>query len=79
MKTTKSLNMTLEEFNLLMEEGDPLMPKDFTWEQFQAMEEHREQVRQRCVAEYSSSPLWMQRAEKDPEYWKTFYVGRHNL
>lgn len=35
-----------------------------------------ERVRQRCVAEYSSSPLWQQRAAKDPDYWNRFYVGR---
>lgn len=35
-----------------------------------------ERVRQRCVAEFSSSPLYQARAAKDPEYWNTFYVGR---
>lgn len=38
--------------------------------------EVREQVRLRCVEEYSSNPLWQQRAAKDPEYWNRFYVGR---
>lgn len=41
--------------------------------------EVREQVRQRCVAEYLSSPLWQQGAAKNPEYWNRFYVGRATL
>lgn len=41
--------------------------------------EHREQVRQVCVAEYSSNPLHQARAAKDPDYWKRFSVGRYNL
>lgn len=71
--------MTLEEFNLLMEEGDPLMPPGLTWEQYLQMEERLEQVRLHCVEEYSSSPLWQARAAKDPEFWNKFSVGRHNL
>lgn len=40
---------------------------------------HEELVRRVCVAEYSSNPLWQKRAERDPEYWSKFYVGRINL
>jgi len=37
--------------------------------------EQQEQVRQRCVAVFSSSPLYQARAAKDPEYWDKFSVG----
>nr|WP_228215883.1 hypothetical protein [Aromatoleum toluclasticum] len=47
-----------------------------TPQQVAQRDEQREQVRQRCVKEFSSSPLYQARAEKDPEYWNTFYVGR---
>ncbi|MBI2276331.1 MAG: hypothetical protein HYU74_03150 [Dechloromonas sp.] len=40
--------------------------------------EQRELVRQACVAEYSSNPLYQARAAKDPDYWKSFSVGQHN-
>jgi hypothetical protein len=38
--------------------------------------EELEQVRLRCVAECSSSPLYRARAEKDPEYWNKLYLGQ---
>lgn len=39
-------------------------------------ERQQERVRQRLVASHSSSPLYQARAEKDPEYWNTFYLGQ---
>ena len=39
-------------------------------------QERREQVRRRCVEEFSCSPLYRARAAKDPEYWNEFYVGQ---
>jgi len=41
-----------------------------------ALEEQREQVRLRLVEAFSSAPLYQARAEKDPEYWNTFYLGQ---
>ena len=43
------------------------------------LDAHEERVRVRLVAEYSSSPLWIARAAKDPDFWKNFSVGQHNL
>ena len=71
--------MTLEEMNLLIVEGDPLMPEGWNEERELKEREHREQVRLRCVKEYSSNPLYQARAAKDPNYWNNFYVGRYNL
>jgi hypothetical protein len=71
--------MTLDEINLLIAEGDPLMPNGWNEEQELKLREHLEQVRQVCVAEYSSVPSHQARAAKNPEYWKRFSIGRHNL
>ncbi len=71
--------MTQEEIDLLIAEGDPLMPPDWNLQKAQQALEHRERVRQVCVAEYSSNPLYQARAAKNPDYWKTFSVGRYNL
>lgn len=71
--------MTLEEMQLLIDEGDPSVPKGWTISDFLKAREHREQVRLRCVKEYSSNPLYQARAAKDPNYWNNFYVGRYNL
>ena len=71
--------MTQEEIDLLIAEGDPLMPKGWTVEREQALRAHLEQVRQVCVAEYSSNPLYQAMAAKNPDYWKTFSVGQFNL
>ncbi len=71
--------MTLDLASLGTIPEDGLAENAWNAAQRAAMEEHREQVRLRCVAEYSSSHLWQQRAAKDPEYWNRFYVGRHNL
>jgi len=71
--------MTLEEMNLLIAEGDPLMPEGWNEERELKEREHREQVRLRCVEEYSSNPLHQARAAKDPNYWNNFYVGRYYL
>jgi len=71
--------MTSEEISLLIAEGDPLTPPDWSEERERQMHADRERVRQACVAEYSSSPLWQARAPKGPNYWNKFYVGQHNL
>lgn len=71
--------MTSEEIASLIAEGDPLTPPDWNEEKEREWRAHRERVRQQCVAEYSSSPLWQARAAKDPEYWNKFSVGRANL
>jgi hypothetical protein len=71
--------MTSEEIASLIAEGDPLTPPDWNMEKELQLREHRERVRQQCVAEYSSSPLWQARAAKDPEYWNKFSVGQANL
>ena len=54
------------------------------WEEWTEAEKEenraqRERVRLVCVAEYSSSPLYQAIAAKNPDYWKTFSVGRVNL
>ena len=33
-------------------------------------------VKRLCKEEYSSSPLWKARVEKNPDFWKTFSPGR---
>jgi len=71
--------MTSEEIASLIAEGDPLTPPDWNEEKDRFWREHLEQVRQRCVKEFSSSPLYQARAEKDPEYWNKFSVGRVTL
>jgi hypothetical protein len=71
--------MTLEEMQLLIDEGDPLIPPGWDLARCLQEVEHREQVRLRCVKEYSSNPSHQARAAKDPNYWNNFYVGRHNL
>lgn len=50
-----------------------------TPQELQRRAEQRELVRQRCVAEYSSNPLYQALAAKDPFYWKNFSVGQHSL
>lgn len=40
-----------------------------------AFRAQQELVRQRLVAEFSSSPLYQARAARDPDYWKKFSVG----
>lgn len=39
----------------------------------------QELIRQDCVSQYSSSPLYQAMAAKDPDYWKNFPTGRVNL
>jgi hypothetical protein len=71
--------MTSEQDNSLIDEDDPLgltaLPtqKDLEWRA------HLELVRQQCVAEFSSSPLYQAAAAKDPEYWNEFSMGRVHL
>lgn len=50
-----------------------------TPQEIQQRAEQRELVRQRCVAEYSTNPLYQVLAAKDPFYWKNFSVGQHRL
>lgn len=52
--------------------GPNLLPIEIQEE----LAQQREQVRQRLVAEHSSSPLYQARAAKDPDYWNTFYLGQ---
>jgi hypothetical protein len=60
----------------LIAEGDPLTPPDWNEDKERERLERRELVRQRCVAEFSSGPLYQARAAKDPTYWDDFYIGR---
>ena len=71
--------MTSEEIDLLIAEGDPLMPKDWNEEKERQAQEHLELVRLQCVEEYSSSPLYQARAEKNPDYWKNLSTGLVHL
>lgn len=71
--------MTSQQIDLLIAEGDPLMPPDWSVEQELKLQENLEQVRQVCVAEYSTVPEHQARAAKNPEYWDTFSIGRYNL
>lgn len=71
--------MTQEEIDLLIAEGDPLMPPDWNVEKERKRLEHRELVRQQCVEQYSSSPLYQAAAAKDPDYWKNFSMGQAHL
>ena len=71
--------MTSEEIDLLIAEGDSLMPPDWNEEKERQWQEHLEKVRQHCVEVYSSSPLYQAREEKDPEYWKNISTGLVNL
>lgn len=67
--------MTSEEEALLMQTDDPLAENAFPKELRDKWREERKQVRQLCAEEYSSSPLWRARAEKDPDYWNKFSPG----
>jgi hypothetical protein len=67
--------MTTENDAVPYDKDDPLKltrprtPKQIAWAKLQ------EQVRQQCVEECSSSPLYQARAAKDPDYWKNFSMG----
>lgn len=63
----------------LIAEGDPFTPPDWTEEKEAALSARRELIRQRCVAIFSSSPLYQAAAAKDPEYWNNFSVGLKKL
>ena len=76
---TRDAIMTLEEMQLLIDEGDPLMPEGWNEERELKEREHRERVRLQCVKEYLTNPLHQARAAKDPNYWNNFYVGQYNL
>lgn len=43
------------------------------------LDRKQELVRQQCVEEFSSSPLYQARAAKDPNYWRGFSMGRAHL
>lgn len=61
---------------------NPFSGEPWTETEIKAMREGQatqELVRQECVSQYSSSPLYQARAEKDPDYWKNFSTGRVNL
>lgn len=51
----------------------------FTESEVRELDRKRERVRQQCVEEYSSSPLYQARAAKDPNYWKEFSIGQARL
>lgn len=57
----------------------PLTGQRFSASEIKASDEKRELVRQQCVAEFSSSPLYQAAAAKDPEYWNEFSMGRVHL
>ncbi|EIC30754.1 hypothetical protein Metal_3074 [Methylomicrobium album BG8] len=81
----KSISRIIRIFSMTSEKDslyDPLTdnpwtgPSSISTKRSMELDEQREQVRQRLVAAHSSSPLYQARAEKDLEYWNTFYVGR---
>ena len=46
-------------------------------ENFPNLTEEREQlVRRMCELQYSKSPLWEEKAKKDPNFWQKFSPGR---
>lgn len=69
--------MILEQDNFLTDWEDPFDGTIHisTRQADKAWEEQRERVRLRSVAEFSSSPLYQARADKDPTYWDKFSVG----
>lgn len=61
---------------------NPFSGEPWTESEIKAMREgqaKQELVRQKCIAQYSLSPLYQARADKDPDYWKNFSSGRVNL
>ncbi|PTQ78674.1 hypothetical protein C8R21_1418 [Nitrosospira multiformis] len=56
--------------------GKPLDRGRFSSAQVKEWEDQRERLRQQCVAEFSSSPLYQARALIDPEYWNVLSRGR---
>ena len=68
--------MTSHSDNSLADEDNPLMAIDLNSPESLAWLEQVKQMRQSCAEEYSSSPLWRARAERDPEYWNKFSTGR---
>ncbi len=65
-----------------IEAGDPFTGKPWSESEILAMREgqkKQELVRQQCVEQYSSSPLYQARAAKDPDYWKNFSTGQQHL
>ena len=69
--------MTSTNVDSLIDMDDPLGLTDLrplTQQQIQWLKE-QEQVRERHVAVFSSSPLYQARAAKDPAYWQTFSAG----
>lgn len=57
----------------------PLTGKVHSAEEVAGWRRHRELVRQQCVRECSSSPIYQARAAKDPDYWKNFSMGQVHL
>jgi hypothetical protein len=68
--------MTLTVDNSLINQEDSLMPQGWDAAQETAWLARREQVRVRCLQEYSSSPWHQAKAARDPQYWNNFYVGQ---
>lgn len=59
----------------LTEMDSPLRSDDLWTEPSAERLAHLELVRQQCVAQFSSSPLYQAMADKDPDYWNRFSVG----
>lgn len=72
---SKAIDMTLEDYNFLIATDDPLMPKDLTWEQVQALLAQQEQVRLRYAQLSLQSPLYQARAAKDPQFLSNYSAG----
>lgn len=65
--------MTLEEINLLIAEGDPLIGSDLSAEEILQQLEQQEQVRLRHAHSFLRSPLYKAEHDKNPEeYFRLF-------
>lgn len=67
--------MISTDFRLLIAESDPLTPPDWDEEKERTQLAARELVKAQCVEQYSSSPLYQARVERDPEFWNWFCNG----
>lgn len=73
------VTMTDEEMHLLMTCKDPLAHDVFPPELVAKLEYHHEQDRLIIVERFSTIPSFQARAAKDPDFWRTFSSGLHNL
>jgi hypothetical protein len=71
--------MTSQLIDSLTGKGCPLTPPDWNAPKEVLARVQRELVRRRLVEQYSSNPLYQARAEKDPDYWLNFSMGRQHL